>query len=373
MATGSLIPFIRQDRFEQWLQMPAPLESTHPRFDVRRARPAEFDAIYDLVDAAFGTRRPRAHYDWIYRRNPYGLARCWLVFDRASGTLVGSSGSWPWPIARGTEHVEGAQDGDTVVAPAWQRQGIDALRSLAWRSHPWWKITAVMSWPNPKARGAGIKRGRGPHIVGPVPKAVLMLNARAYLAEHRWPALVSAGCGAAIDVALGSWRKLAMRDAGGPAVEPIRRFDSSADQITARHMSWPGYWSPHDSEFLNWRYLGHPVAEHLAFGLIDGGELAGFYVLRIDRTASWLSEFVAPTTPRVHASRLLLHAIDTATAAGCSHLFFSAPPGWRHWRLMRAAGFLPVPSGIYLWTASELPGVAQLSNWQWVPGDMDFL
>src|ERR1700730_4249314 len=84
----------RVDRFEEWLHDPAPLESMHARFDIRRAIPAEFDDIYELVNAVFGLKRSPAEYDWLYRRNPYGIARCWVVFDRASGRLIGSNASW---------------------------------------------------------------------------------------------------------------------------------------------------------------------------------------------------------------------------------------------------------------------------------------
>ena len=59
-------------------------------------------------------------------------------------------------------------------------------------------------------------------------------------------------------------------------------------------------------------------------------------------------EFVTPVSPRRLASALLLHLIETARAAGCTHLTFSAPPRWRHWKLLRAAGFLPVRSEILL-------------------------
>ncbi|HVN88066.1 MAG TPA: GNAT family N-acetyltransferase [Candidatus Binatia bacterium] len=129
------------DRFDDWLRVPVPLESTHPRFDIRRARPEEFEAIYDLVDESFGRRRPRALYEWFYRRNPFGLARCWIVIDRGSGKIVSSSASWPWPIAHGDEAVDGTLGADTAVAPAWQRLGIDRLRPEVWRSHPWTPTT----------------------------------------------------------------------------------------------------------------------------------------------------------------------------------------------------------------------------------------
>jgi hypothetical protein len=377
--TGSAVPlaapfrFPRVDRFEEWLHAPAQLESMHPRFDIRRALPAEFDGIYDLVDDAFGFKQSRARYDWMYRRNPYGTARCWVVFDRASGRLVGSTASWPWPMARGAHCVEGSQYGDSVVAPGWQRKGIRALRGKVWRSHAWEGKHIGLSWPNEKSRGAIIKRGAAARIVGPVPKAVLMLNAKAYLAEHNWPAFVSAAGGAVVDTALTAWRKLLLQGQAGLAFEAVRRFESSVDEVTQQCMSWPGFWSPHDAEFLNWRYLGHPTARYLAFALVDSCKLAGYYVLKIDGQASWLMEFVTPDSPRRLASALLLHLIETAKAAGCTHLTFSAPPRWRHWKLLHAAGFLPVPSEIYLSPQGEEPELIQLAMWQWVPGDMDNL
>jgi len=364
-------PFPRGDRFDDWLHAPAPLESMHPRFDIRRAVPAEFDGIYDLVDLAFGSKRPRRRYDWIYRRNPYGTARCWVVVDRASRRLVSSIACWPWPMALGTQYVEGAQYGDAVVAPGWQRRGIDRLRTEALRSHAWEANTVALSWPNEKSRGAGIKRGRAARILGPLPKAVLMLNARDYLAERGWPAFVSATAGAVADTALTAWRSLTLRRRSGLAVEVVRRFESSFNDVTQRCMAWPGFWSPHDADFLNWRYIEHPTAQYLAFALVDSHKLAGYAVLRIDGPASWLMEFVTPVSPRRLAGALLVHLIETARAAGCSHLKFSAPPRWRHWRLLRTVGFLPVPSEIYLWPAGEEPGLRQLAMWQCVPGDMD--
>jgi len=371
-AGAGLFPFPRVDRFEEWLHAPAPLESMHPRFDIRRAVPAEFDAIYDLVNHTFGIKRSRPRYDWIYRHNPYGTARCWVVIDRGSRQLVSSMASWPWPMARGARCAEGAQqDGDLVVASGWQRQGIDRLRAEVWRSHAWQSKALTLSWPNAKSRGAGIKRGRSANIVGPIPKAVLILNTKAYLAGRDWPALVSAASGVVVDTALRAWRKLAIRGAIGVAVEAVRRFESSFDDVTRQCMTWPGFWSPHDADFLNWRYLDHPTVQYLPFALVDGHTLAGYSVLKVDGQASWLMEFAAPVAPRCLASALLLHVIETARAAGCTHLRFVAPPGWRHWRLFHAAGFLPVPSEIYLWPAGEEPELRQLAMWQSVPGDMD--
>ncbi len=373
-SAAGLFALPRTDRFEEWLRAPAPLESQDPRFDVRRAVPADFERIYDVVDEGFGVKRPRPLYDWLYRRNPFGLACCWVVIDRASGRLVANTASWPWPMARGRQPIEGIQAGDWVIAPGWQRLGISALRSEVRASHPWQNKIVALSWPNEKSRGSGIKRGRADKILGPVPKAVLILNADKSLAERGWPAPVSKAAGAVAEAALATWRRLSLRPRPGLAVEEVRRFDASFDPATERGMAWPGLWSPHGAEFLNWRYLDRPAGQYTAVAVTDGAGIAGYYVLKIDEAAGWLMEFVAPSSPRQVGGMLLRHLIRSARAAGCSYVRFSAPPRWRHWRLFYAAGFIPVPSEIYQWPGGDDDSeVLDLAVWQWVPGDMDEL
>jgi hypothetical protein len=364
----------RVDRFAEWLRAPAPRESTHPRFDVRRAQAGEFDAIYDLVDETFGIKRSRAAYDWLYRRNPWGTARCLVAIDRASGQMVGSSSFWPWPMARGTQSVEGTVEGDTVTAQGWQRLGIDALRGQLALSHAWFNYIVGMSWPNEKARGAAAKRGRSKRILGPVPRSILLLNTKEFLITRSWPMLAGAIAGAVTDGVLELWRKMFVRAQPGIAVEEVRRFDSSFDEVMRRCMAWHGFWSPHDAEFMNWRYFDHPTVQYTAFSLMVGGALVGYSVLRIEAQEAMLMEFAAPTSPPHLAGALLLHVIKTARAAGCACLRFSASPTWHHRKLFRAAGFLPTRSSpVYLWPSGDGPGTRQLELWQWVPGDMDDL
>ena len=87
--------------FEQWLHAPMDEASPDPRLEVRRARPEDFDAIFDLVDEVFGTKRTRACYDWLYRRNPNGVARCWITVDKETRKIVASTSDFPWPTAIG--------------------------------------------------------------------------------------------------------------------------------------------------------------------------------------------------------------------------------------------------------------------------------
>lgn len=359
------------DRFDEWLQIPVALESTHPHFDIRRARPADFDAIFDLVNAAFGYMRPRPVYDWLYRRNPYGLARCWVVYDRGSGQLLGSTAAWPWPMARGEQPVEGTLGGDWVIAPGWQRQGIGSLRADVRRTHPWQQRITSLSWPNEKSRARSVKVGRGDNVLGSIPRHVLLLRPGRLLATRGWAAPFCNLLGSVSHAALALWRRALIGARPAVAVEEVRRFTADFDGVTLRCMAWSGFWSPHDAEFLNWRYLDHPLGQYTAFAVRDGNDLGGYAVLRIVADEAWLMELAAAAAPRLHAGALLLHAIDVARDAGCTHVLFSAPPRWRHWPLLHAAGFLPTRSGILIWAGGPDPTVLQIDNWQCVPGDMD--
>ncbi len=126
--------------FAEWLSAPIGHTSQDSRFEVRRATPDDFDRIFDLVDTVLRARprraRPRKAYEWLYQANPIGTARCWLVIERCSGELVASESRFPWPMARGSERIEGVLCGDFVTLPRLQRQGIFQLRSEICNSHP---------------------------------------------------------------------------------------------------------------------------------------------------------------------------------------------------------------------------------------------
>ena len=84
------------DPYEEWLSLAVPEPSPDPRFEVRRAEDHEYELVYDCVDAAFGKKRPRAVYDWLYRDNPYGRAQCWITIEQcreqfASGYTLAST------------------------------------------------------------------------------------------------------------------------------------------------------------------------------------------------------------------------------------------------------------------------------------------
>ncbi len=178
------------------------LECTDSRFEVRPVHPSEFEIIYDLVDSAFGEKRDRRSYDWIYRDNPCGIARCLILIEKSSGDPVWVSGVWPWPTARGTSELLGSVSGDLATAPHLQRKYIFGLTWPFFREHPYYTREVLYGWPNSKTvNWLKNKIKRTDALIGPFPRFIFYLRSRSRtrLARRGWPPALAGVAGVALD------------------------------------------------------------------------------------------------------------------------------------------------------------------------------
>ena len=364
----------RKDRFYEWLDAPPIREKPDdPRFELRKALPSEFDAIYDLIDDAFGVKRPRPLYDWIYRSNPQGLARCWVIVDRETGRLVWVTAGWPWPMARGeTPRIVGLM-GDVATARDWQRQGVVPVLRSNLISHPSDENEVLIGWPNAKTVRWLEKTGNTHRIVGPLPRAVFYLRGRTRLARSAWSPFVAGALGTALDAATAASRALTRGGDRELRIEEVPRFDSSFDAPLRLHAGSPDFWIPHDAEFLNWRYCDHPVREYRALGALRGDVLLAYCVLGLDGRRATLMEFVAPEDPTRVRRALLAAAIEAARSAGCDRIEVFATARWRHWPFLRASNFIDRRSEYYLYLRHHSTTQMRVEDWQILPGDHDSL
>jgi len=351
--------------FEQWLHAPMDEASPDPRLEVRRARPEDFDAIFDLVDEVFGTKRPRARYDWLYRRNPNGFARCWITVDKETREIVATTSDFPWPTALGEERVYGASAGDAVVARGLQRKRISLLRRAANKRHPLFTREIVFGWPNERSVRRLHGQQRTGRLQGPLPRCVLQLSARKRLAWRGWPRPLAFCVGPVLDAA----EAIRQRAGRGLCVEDVARFDERFDSVSKRSMCRDGIWFPRDAEFLNWRYPGHPSQEYRSLALLAGDDdLVAYCVLRLDGRLARLMEFAALDGAE---TALLAAAGRAARESGCARLEIFATPDWKRWPLFRHAGFVERPSTHYVYLRSHGAEQSRLDEWQLLPGDHD--
>lgn len=364
------------DVFDEWLRLPVEARSRDPRFEVRRARPEEFERIYEVVDAAFGRKRSRDHYDWIYRRNPCGRARCWIVVERESGAILKTGAGFPWPIWRGRQALKGTLSGDACTVPAFQRRGLAAVRRDFVENHPWHRDFCGIAGPNEGSRIVTQKAGKGDELLGPLRGGTLPLRAAFLLEKALLPAALSQPLGVLADPILRLWRDSALR--GGAAeqerIEAVPRFTNDFDEVTERCMAWPKFWSPHNADFLNWRYLDHPVESYVAIASIEADRPMAYAVVCLEREKATLAEFAVEVDATRRRAALLSAAIGVARQAGAASLNFFAPPGWRHWPFFRRVGFLPYRTKNHFeaFGARFEPEALDIRNWQVTPGDRDY-
>jgi hypothetical protein len=364
------------DPFEEWFRMPVTEGPADSPFLVRRAPPSEFERVYDTVDAAFGRKRPRALYDWLYRQNPGGTAQSWVVEERASGTILKVGTNFPWPIRHGDECLMGLLGGDAATLPEWQRKGLSAIRRKVTRTHPWYDRMCAIAGPNAGSRALIRKSGRSPRLLGRLRGGIAMLQSGAVLEKVGVPALLASPAGRVADALFSTLpaRRRSRAKIPGISMEQVSRFTPEFDAATEKHMRTNSFWCPHNSDFLNWRYLDHPDETYVARVMLEADRPEGYSVLRIAGNAATLSEFVASTSTPSHAVHLLGDAMHFAREAGCAYLNFFSTSQWRHWPLFRRAGFLPYRSQNEAEAGCKRYGPeAQIeANWQLLPGDRDY-
>src|SRR5437868_336416 len=85
------------------------------RFVTRPFRDGDEEAILDLFARSFPhAPRSREHFDWKFRRDPFGNKRISLTFDDA-GRLVGHYAAYAVPFRDGERNLMANQIGDTMT------------------------------------------------------------------------------------------------------------------------------------------------------------------------------------------------------------------------------------------------------------------
>ena len=364
---------IPDDIFDEWMAAPLGSQSEDPRFEIERVPPERFEAVYDCVDDAFGRRRDRALFDWLYRENPYGLARVWTTTEVATGRILKTGAFFPWPIWRGDRPRPGSLSGDAATVRDWQRKGLAAERRRVRRTHPMSSTFATIAGPNEGSRTVAIKAGESSTMVGELVGGVAVLGGADLGRRAGLPESLARPVGAVAGGLFSAWRGLTLSSGRGLRFEIVDRCPSDFDAVTLATLRFEHWWTPHNATFLNWRYVDHPAETYQPLALVDpsNDRPVAYAVVRLAGAQSTLAEFAA--SPEV-APALLARAVRFAREAGAESMNFFGTPVWRHWPLFRRAGFLPYRTDNYLdamdWEDKEFS--EDITKWQVTPGDRDY-
>ncbi len=361
----TLLPSPHQRNWRDWQEAQQPFQSPDPRFEFRLSSPEDFPEIYALLNTVFNSQRTTAEYDWIYKRNPYGEARCRVVAEKNSGRIVHTCAHFPWPLNKGDQQSAAVHVGDTATLASAQRQGLLSMRLQFQRSHLWTSQQIEIGLPNAASREADRKYKPGIPIT-PTPFARKILNWQRFLATKGIPRTLANIAAPMIDTMI----RPTHREPSDLRIEPIHRFDQQHQTLSLEYSHSDGFWCPHGAQWMNWRYIGHPSKKYVAHALYSNDELKAFSVVRLDSDSAMLMELVSSDA---HFSKILLAKVEAvARDAGAIAIDTYASESWKQWPALKQQRYFMRPSDIYWVTDSiDCPEALLAKNWQLLPGDSD--
>lgn len=248
-----------------------------PPWTLDRYRPGDEQGILELFRTVFGKARSLEHWEWQFRRNPYGGPFAAVARRISDGAIVGSYSVMPVQLNLVGKPVLACQSVDTAVHPEFRGQRI--FERTANECYEWCRsegLQAVIGFPNASSYPGFVRNLAWRRIVFPI--------------EYR----LRLGLASAERRRIGGGPLALLGDAWLRGVGQIRRgsrpsvpggsgtasvFSVEATAPTDYDALW-NEWKPQevlsvwkDVAYLRWRYDEHP-GEHFAhFTLRESGKL----------------------------------------------------------------------------------------------------
>lgn len=216
-------------------------------------------------------------FDWLYRNGPHGPARVWLAMDADQGTIVGVSGAFPRRVSVGGRQKMSWVLGDFCIheqyrtlGPALQLQRASIAQAdreniAFWYDFPGDNMMAVYHRlqikPSKKmlrlVKPLRVDRKVGDLIKNPeiarwlstTGNFLLLLKDRAFQSKHKLTLSLHTG-------------------------ECTQEFSELADKVCGQD----GIWIWRSAEYLNWRYLAHPISHYELLTARKDGMLLAYAV-----------------------------------------------------------------------------------------------
>lgn len=286
-------------------------------FTVRAYREGDERQILDLFARSFPhAPRSLAHFEWKYRRNPFGNGHISLTFDR-DGELVGHYAGYLVPFRRDGRDLLAHQIGDTMTAVTVRHIGRGPTGILGRTALHFYerfcegKITFNYGFNVANIQKFSLRFLRA-DAVEPVSYRVRELPFAPMPRWQRW-----------------------MR---GYRLELVRETTPEWDALFERVSSAYRFLVRRDAQYVRWRYLECPDVPYVVIAIRKWGHLAGWVAMRMqDRTLLWGDALFDPRfedAPEV----LLRHFVDVDRIEA----WFPPRPAWFD-AILRDLGFTSQP------------------------------
>jgi GNAT superfamily N-acetyltransferase len=339
------------------------------------------------VLAVAGRNRPgpperfERRYRKYYENNPLGPPSIFFARDNEAGSVIGMTALFPTALRVAGQILPAAIGGDFAVDADHRGFGPAVALQRA--------TTAVLAerdlkcaYGSPNSSSEPIVGRAGYVDVGRLTRFVKLLTARPLVKRYvRRPRLARLAVAAAGPVVSVLSRERLYRRSARFSVEKPEVFDKRFARLWEIARDHQGVTSERSADLLNWKYekTGPAAAtrSYSVFALLDGGDVAGYVVYRLDDDSRLVYDVVhLPDRSALDAllSEFILDARHSGTAA--IDLGYVGPGNLLTARL-RAFGFLQstAKNGLRVYVDGENPfGVDLLrrESWYFLTGDTDF-
>jgi hypothetical protein len=306
---------------------------------VRRANVEQEKAILiAFLRAYLSNDAGEARFEWLYRRNPAGIALVWVAYDSDSNGITGLSAAFPRQVLHRGGTTLGYVLGDFCISPdhrslgpglALQRATLDALSQEG----------AGFVWDFPSASMLAIYKRLRIEATATMIRYAKPMRADRQM-QRRIPSKLAAGGLAAVanmalrvrDTALSSSGVWTIAEQTKPCGEEFtqaaRRWAAAMDICPAR-----------DADYMNWRFLGHPQRCHHLLTARNGESLGGFLVYYLSGDDAVIVDLFAPSDSAARA--LLVEAIQIARDQHAQTLSAAFLSWERGQNVLEECGFQP--------------------------------
>jgi GNAT superfamily N-acetyltransferase len=252
-------------------------------------------------------------FDWLYAANPCGAARAWLALDLNDGSLVGAAAAFPRRLNFSGEQKMGWVLGDFCIDPGYRSlgpamklqraclDGIGAPSQAFCYDFPSQTMLAIYTrlgmaqtgalvrWAKPLGLPDRVKKMFGSRVL----RRAMEAPAKSVLSKLGWK-----GDRRAADLQL-----------------QVGRCEEEFNILNQQVCGQPGIFTDRTAEYLNWRYLGHPLIKHEILAARRDGALVGYAVFAQAGDQARIVDLCSLTRPGLVA-HMLARVLDLLGSRG---------------------------------------------------------
>jgi Acetyltransferase (GNAT) domain len=274
------------------------------RFVTRPFRDGDEEQILDLFARSFHQPRTREHFDWKFRRDPFGNKRISLTFDDA-GRLVGHYAAYAVPFRDGERDLMANQIGDTMTDAAVRHIGRGPSSVLGRTALHFYdtfcegKVAFNYGFNVANIQRFSLKFLRSDRVEPVTYRARGPMRPISRFA--RWPR---------------GWRLELVTSAGA-------EFDEFFERVAPAY----AFLVRRDAAYVRWRYLERPDARYALVAIRKWGRMAGWIVFRIrDGRFSWGDALFDPR--HEEAVEVMLRHVTPSHSFTEIEAWFPPRPAW---------------------------------------------